>query len=71
MKSSDLFVIDLFYRDGPVASWGGGGGVQVRSINVYLMKTFSREYVWGNWYFYCYTYVIFQGGGGGNYLYMT
>ena len=24
MKSSDLFVIDLFYRDGPIASLGGG-----------------------------------------------
>ena len=40
------------------------GGVQVRSIYVYLMETFSREYVWGNWYFYCYTHVIFQGGPG-------
>ena len=45
-NSDDFFVIDVFYRDGPIASCcvcvcvcvcvvgggGGGGGVRVRSI---------------------------------------
>ena len=67
---SELFVIDLFYRDGPIASWGGGGS-KCGPYTYTLWKPFPRS-MCGETGTSTVIHMWFsKEGAGGNYLYMT